>query len=176
MSDNPAAPTMFALDASTGATLWSYPAGGSVVAGLRQCTSIPALAVGLKAPTSGSRGPRTPEAAPRSLPTAQPGTTSCSAARPGFAVDNEALLFVPEGYVSGAFLSGSATSNNASAVSLGITRGRYTWTWGSAADQSFTLDAFTAVPGPAAPGVFGFGPLLLGGFLTLRGRQAGSAC
>lgn len=91
-------------------------------------------------------------------------------------VGNEALLFVPQGYVSGTFLSGSSTWNNASFASLGITSGRYTWTWGSAADQSFTLDAFTAVPEPAPLGTFGFGLLLLGGFLTLRGRQAGSAC
>lgn len=86
------------------------------------------------------------------------------------------VVAVPQGYVSGSALTNRSVWDNASFASLGITPGRYTWTWGSAADQRFTLDAFTAVPEPAALGMFGLGLLLLGGFLTLHGRQAGSAC
>lgn len=82
---------------------------------------------------------------------------------------------VPVGYLSGTALANSSTWNNASFASLGITPGKYTWTWGSAADQSFTLDAVTTVPEPAALGMLGFGLLLVGGFLTLRPRQGGSA-
>lgn len=85
-------------------------------------------------------------------------------------------LFVPQGYVSGTALANSFVWNDASAASLGITPGIYTWTWETAADQSFTLDAFTAVPEPAAIGVFGSGLLLLGGCLKLRCPQAGAVC
>jgi hypothetical protein len=85
-------------------------------------------------------------------------------------------LFVPQGYVSGTAIANSSVWNDASAASLGITPGIYTWAWGTAADQSFTLDAFTTVPEPAAIGMFGFGLLLLGGCLVLRRRQAGSVC
>ena len=48
------------------------------------------------------------------------------------------LLLVPQGYVSGNPLSGSATFDNATFASLGITPGTYTWTWGTGVD-SFTL-------------------------------------
>ncbi|HJP98567.1 MAG TPA: PEP-CTERM sorting domain-containing protein [Rhodanobacteraceae bacterium] len=70
----------------------------------------------------------------------------------------------------------SATWDNASFTSLGVTSGVYTWTWGTrTGDQSFTLDAFVGVPEPAALGMLGFGLLLVGGFLKLRPRQPGSA-
>jgi hypothetical protein len=41
---------------------------------------------------------------------------------------NQGLLFVPQGYQSGAALSGSATWNNATFASLGVTPGTYVWT------------------------------------------------
>ncbi|MGH8117063.1 MAG: PEP-CTERM sorting domain-containing protein [Rhodanobacteraceae bacterium] len=50
--------------------------------------------------------------------------------------------------------------------------GTYTWTWGTGADQSFTLDIVNAVPEPAALGMFGFGVLLIGAFVGLRRRMA----
>ena len=50
------------------------------------------------------------------------------------------LLFVPQGYVSGAALSDSMTFNNATFASLGVTPGTYVWTWGTGLpNQNFTL-------------------------------------
>jgi len=66
-------------------------------------------------------------------------------------------LFVPPGYVSGTALSDTATYNNATFSSLGVTPGRYKWTWGTGANQNFTLNA-GAVPDSDST----FGLLLLG--------------
>jgi len=57
------------------------------------------------------------------------------------------FLLVPRGYVSGNALSDSSTYNGATFTNLGITPGTYTWTWGTGANQNFTLDAVaTGVP------------------------------
>jgi hypothetical protein len=49
-------------------------------------------------------------------------------------------LVVPQGYVSGTALSSTATWNNATFASLGLTPGTYVWTWGTgSANQNFTL-------------------------------------
>jgi len=57
------------------------------------------------------------------------------------------LLLVPMGYMSGNALSDSSTYNGATFTTLGITPGTYTWTWGTGANQNFTLDAIaTGVP------------------------------
>jgi hypothetical protein len=48
-------------------------------------------------------------------------------------------LIVPTGYVSGTFLSDSATYNGKTFATLGITPGTYVWTWGTGANQNFTL-------------------------------------
>ena len=50
------------------------------------------------------------------------------------------VLFVPQGYVSGAALSDSMTFNKATFASLGVTPGTYVWTWGTGLEnQNFTL-------------------------------------
>ena len=49
------------------------------------------------------------------------------------------FIFVPESYVSNTALSSSATWNNATLASLGVTPGTYVWTWGMGANQRFTL-------------------------------------
>lgn len=81
-------------------------------------------------------------------------------------------LWLPSGYVSENALSSSATWANATFASLGVTPGTYTWTWGTGADQSFTLDVVkpVGVPEPAALGMFGFGMLLIGACASLRRR------
>jgi VPDSG-CTERM motif len=49
------------------------------------------------------------------------------------------FLIVPQAYVSGNALSDSSTYNNATFASLGVTPGTYVWTWGTGANQNFTL-------------------------------------
>jgi hypothetical protein len=62
---------------------------------------------------------------------------------------SETQLIVPQGYVSDAPLSDSATYDNATFATLGMTPGTYVWTWGSGADaDSFTLNI--GVPEPAS--------------------------
>ena len=56
-------------------------------------------------------------------------------------------LFVPQGYISGTALSDTATYDNATFSSLGVTPGTYEWTWGAGANQNFTLKiGATTVP------------------------------
>jgi hypothetical protein len=62
-----------------------------------------------------------------------------------------ALLSVPRGYVSGTFLSDSATYRGATLATLGVTAGTYVWTWGTGANQNFTLQ----IPVPLPPPVTG---------------------
>jgi len=80
----------------------------------------------------------------------------------------------PVGYVSGTAIAGTATWDNATFASLGVTPGNYVWTWGTGADQSFTLMVGNAVsvPEPTALGMFGFGVLLIGGLAGRRRRTS----
>ncbi|MEO8777683.1 MAG: hypothetical protein ABI389_03335 [Rhodanobacter sp.] len=59
---------------------------------------------------------------------------------------------LPTGYATGTMLSSVATWDNSTIASLGLTPGTYVWTWGTGADQSFTLDigsdASVGVPEP----------------------------
>jgi len=81
---------------------------------------------------------------------------------------NDPGLLVPRGYVSGAPLSSSATWNNATFASLGVTPGTYEWTWGTGLpNQNFTLIIGRAgVPdGGSTVSLLGFSLL---GLATLR--------
>lgn len=80
------------------------------------------------------------------------------------------VILLPIDYNSGTPLSGSLTWENATFTSLGVTPGTYVWTWGTNAEQSYTLKI--AVPEPSALAMFGFGLLLIGGFMDLRRRVA----
>jgi len=57
-------------------------------------------------------------------------------------------IVVPHSYTGGP-LSGSATWNNATFASLGVTPGTYVWTWGTGLpDQNVTLIIGRALPTP----------------------------
>jgi hypothetical protein len=45
-------------------------------------------------------------------------------------------LFVPSGYTSGSFISGTTTFNSTTLATLGATPGTYTWSWGSGVNAS----------------------------------------
>jgi hypothetical protein len=88
-------------------------------------------------------------------------------------------LQVPFGYVSGHTLSDTATYDNATFASLGVTPGVYTWTWGSALNgdaDSFTLKvvAPTGVPEPSTWAVMLVGFAVLG-FAAFRASCKGAA-
>jgi hypothetical protein len=52
-----------------------------------------------------------------------------------FTVSNN-QLFVPSGYTSGSFISGTTTFNSTTLATLGATPGTYTWSWGSGPTSS----------------------------------------
>jgi hypothetical protein len=85
------------------------------------------------------------------------------------------LIGVPSGYSSDSVLATSKdTWDNATLASLGVTPGTYIWTWGTGADQSFTLDilATPAIPiSPALP-LFATGLGALGLLGWRRKRKA----
>jgi PEP-CTERM motif len=64
-------------------------------------------------------------------------------------------------YVSDSPLSDIATYAGQTFASLGVTPGKYEWTWGGGANQNFTLDIGVPVPEPAT------WALLLTGFVAL---------
>jgi hypothetical protein len=55
-------------------------------------------------------------------------------------------LFVPSGYTSGSFISGTTTFNSTTLATLGATVGTYTWSWGSGANAS-SIVMTVGVPG-----------------------------
>ncbi len=86
------------------------------------------------------------------------------------------VLWVPPGYLSASALSNTSIFEGANFATLGVTPGSYVWTWGTGAEQRFTLDIIGApevdVPETAALGMFGLGALLLGALLRLLRRTA----
>jgi len=62
-------------------------------------------------------------------------------------------LFVPSGYTSGSFISGTTTFNSTTLATLGATPGTYTWSWGSGATLSsiiMTVGVSGPTPTPTA--------------------------
>jgi len=85
----------------------------------------------------------------------------------------EVVIYVPSGYVSDSNISDSATWNNTTLVSLGITPGAYMWSWGAGGtDQSFTLDVVSPTPLPAALPLFASGLGALGLAAWRRRKKA----
>jgi len=64
----------------------------------------------------------------------------------GFA-NSTRRLFVPSGYTSGSFISGTTTFNSTTLSTLGATPGTYTWSWGSGANAS-SIVMQVGVPAP----------------------------
>jgi hypothetical protein len=86
-----------------------------------------------------------------------------------FAAPVVGLLGVPQGYVSGNPLSDTATWDSTTFASLGVTPGTYVWSWGTGANQNFTLQI-----GPAAapePGTLTLLGAALASFAFLRRRR-----
>jgi hypothetical protein len=78
------------------------------------------------------------------------GASSASGDTFGFLAAFGSSLYLPEGYVSGDFLSGTATWTGETFASLGLTPGSYKYTWGSGINaDSLTLNIGAAVPEPS---------------------------
>jgi hypothetical protein len=75
-------------------------------------------------------------------------------------------LAVPDGYVSGAPLSGTSVFAGATFASLGVIPGTYMWTWG----EGDTFDSLTLQIGPAVPEPIAWS-LLAVGVAGLRVRR-----
>ncbi|MDP0491150.1 MAG: PEP-CTERM sorting domain-containing protein [Verrucomicrobiota bacterium JB023] len=80
----------------------------------------------------------------------------------GFSFDMRAVI-LPEDYVSGSFISGSATYLNTSIAEMGVSEGAHVWTLPS--DQTITI---LTVPEPASASLFS---LALTGLLFTRRRS-----
>jgi hypothetical protein len=57
----------------------------------------------------------------------------------GVGVSSDNFVYVPAGYSSDSPLNSTSTYDGATFATLGATPGTYVWTWGSGANQSFTL-------------------------------------
>ena len=80
------------------------------------------------------------------------------------------FLAVPSSYVSDAPLSDTSTYDGATFASLGVTPGRYEWTWGSGVNQNFTLVIGTPEPSTWAMMLLGFAGLGFAGYRKSRRR------
>jgi hypothetical protein len=83
------------------------------------------------------------------------------------------VLFLPLGYVSDSPLSDTSTYANQTFSSIGALPGTYEWTWGTGANQNFTLE-IGPVPEPStwAMLLIGFGLLGHLGYRKRRGALA----
>jgi hypothetical protein len=91
-----------------------------------------------------------------------PLTAASSGSGDGVGIDFGVALYLPVTYISNEALSDTATYDNQTFSSLGVTPGTYEWTWGKGENQNFTINA---VPEPRA------GLLLGAGFLVLLGLK-----
>jgi hypothetical protein len=80
-------------------------------------------------------------------------------------------IMLPFGYSSDSALTDTANYALATFASLGVTPGTYVWTWGTGADQSYTL-IIGATPLPAALPLFATGLGVLGLLGWRRKRKA----
>ncbi len=83
------------------------------------------------------------------------------------------FLGVPTGYVSDSPLSDTSTYLSQTFSSLGATPGTYKWTWGTGANQNFTLVIGNAVPEPStwAMMALGFAGLSFAGYRRAAAGQ-----
>ena len=79
------------------------------------------------------------------------------------------FLLVPQGYASGAALSDSMTFNNATFASLDVTPGTYVWTWGTGANQNFTLQIGAVPDGGSIVSLLGLASL---GLVALQPKSS----
>jgi hypothetical protein len=112
-----------------------FPAGGLINTGPTTATPVD-LYTGTTGPTSFGSGSFLPASSGSGDPVNIQGS-----------IDN---LVVPAGYVSDSrTLSDTSTYSGQTFASLGVTPGTYEWTWGTGADQNFTLQIGpAAVPAP----------------------------
>lgn len=82
------------------------------------------------------------------------------------------FIDVPQGYLSGASLNGTATFASTTLGALGVKPGTYTWTWNSGANSFvIVVPSFRGVPEPATWALMLAGVGLLGASLrTARAR------
>jgi hypothetical protein len=85
-------------------------------------------------------------------------------------VSNSGALVVPHGYLSDSALSDTATYDNQTFSSLGVTPGTYEWTWGSGTNQNFTL-VIGEVPEPSTWAMMLAGFAGLGAMVLRRKRK-----
>ncbi len=130
------------------------PSGGTILTGLQSTVNFEDIFTGsITGPTSFGIG----------------GLTNASSGS-GFLVGINGPLdqiFIPGGVSNIQPLPGTATYNNATFASLGLTAGTYEWTWGNGANQNFTLQIGPAgVPdGGSTLSLLGFASL---GLVALR--------
>src|SRR6266513_3919302 len=130
-----------AADDGWGGAIAGFISTGPTIAG-----SVDSYHLGLSGPTSfGSGGGA-------AASSGSGDTVGPEADRSKDGSDCDRFLIVPRGYVSGTFLSDSATYSGKTFATLGVRPGTYVWKWGTGANQNFTLQIKT--PGPASTSIW----------------------
>jgi hypothetical protein len=110
--------------------------------------------------------------------TSFPNATSWSGDPAGLGIGAAGVewLLLVSSYQSGDLLNSSATYKHTTIADLGLAVGSYVWTWGPAADQSFTLNiGLPPTPLPAALPLFATGLGTIGLFGWRRMKKAARA-